>query len=228
MSFCENCGTELDQGGHCPKCGASSATHGVRLAEGECVVKEYWATTGRTWWSKVDGYLVVTNRRLLFVGEGNTKVGRSILIREVHLPDVSGVSSYYGKGLCITCLIIAAILGFVIIPQLASFLFVVARIHSGYILLLLLPLIILSVWLVWKAIRKTISLIIHSRSGDESPVALVAAQSKRFPFAGAHAAQAVVAGPGPDAELLVSEIGALILDLQTRGNLAVEAWRRGR
>ena len=212
MSFCENCGTELDQGGHCPRCGASSTTHGVRLAEEECVVKEYRATTRRTWWSKADGYLVVTNRRILFVGEGHTKVGRSILIREVQLPDVSGVSSYYDNRLSIAYLMWAASVGVMIIE--------LARIHIGYILLSILP-----AWLVWKAVRKTIMLIIHSRSMDQSPVALVPAQS-RFLFI--RAERAVMGMPGPDTELLVSEIGALILDLQTRGNLAVEAWRRGR
>jgi hypothetical protein len=159
----------------------------------------------------MNGYLVVTNRRLLFVGERHAMAGRSILIREVHLPDVSGVSSYCGKGLCIACLIAAAILVIMIIA--------LAHISSFVYILLIFP-----AWLAWRAVKNTtVLLIIHSRSMDQSPVALVAARS-RFSFVGA---TAVVVRPGPDIELLVSEIGALILDLQTRGNLAVEAWGRG-
>lgn len=212
MPFCANCGTELEQGDRCPRCAGGLKTHGVRLAEEECVVKEYRATTLAR--PKADGFLVVTNRRLLFIGEGRAMAGRSILIREVHLPDVSGITSYYGKGLSIAYLIFAA----------AAIMVIIGIAHASS---LLYALLILPAWLIWWALTKhgrTILLIVHSRAMDQSPVAVVATES-RFSLLGRHAARAVAASPGPDAEVMVSEIGALVLDLQTRGNLAVEAWR---
>ncbi len=214
MPFCGNCGTEFREGGTCPNCAKTSTTHGVRLAEGECIVKEYQAT--RLKWPKADGYLVVTNRRLIFVGEGHALAGRSVLLREVQLPDVSGVSSYYGKGLSIGLLILAAM----------SFLFILGlavQVNAGLLGLLVFPALL--VWWLVARQGKAIMLVIHSRAMDESPIALAGTPGwGMFAMFGKHASRSIVARPGPDAEQLIYEIGAVILDLQTRGNLAVETW----
>lgn len=214
MSYCANCGSQIAEGGVCTRCEPTSQTHGLRLAPDEVLVKEYQAT--RLLSPKADGFLLVTNRRVIFVGEGAAWRGSSVIIREVHLPDVSGVSSYYGAGIHFGYLI-AGILSALVILSFIGFMMKVP---------VLLVLLAVPVFLIWKALNtkgKTIAMAIYCRSQSESPIAF-AAQKSRFAMLRSDAARAVIAEPGPDAELVIREIGALILDLQTRGTLAVELW----
>lgn len=183
--------------------------HGIRLAEDEVVVKEYQAT--RQVFPKTDGYLIATNRRLLFVGEAKGCAGGSITTREVQVPDVSGITGYMGNGLSIgRVLLIAAM---ILIFSMAGLRYPLA------FLLLAIP-----GYIFWRMLRRPgsqVVLVIHSRGSWVSPLALRAERSTGgYGLFGSHAHFATVAGPGPDAEAAIREIGALVLDLQAVGNLA--------
>ena len=82
--------------------------NGIALADGEKVIRKYEASVLRK--PKSKGYLIATNRRLIFSGEGSGITGRSILVREVKIDQVSGIESYFGKGWSIAKLIFAIIL----------------------------------------------------------------------------------------------------------------------
>jgi hypothetical protein len=188
-------------------------THGVVLANGEQPVREYHVT--RMERPNGDGYLLVTNRRLLFVSEAQEIAGHSVLIRETHLPDISGVTGYVSKGLSIGRIILIALLTFFCLGW--GFLY--------WPLFLTLALPAYLVWRLWKSQGKEITLVIRARGQSESSVELVTRQNtgifgRRYPLAG------VILGPGPDAERAIQEIGALVLDLQTLGDVALELWTK--
>jgi len=195
-------------------------THGVVLANGEQPVREYRVT--RMERPKGDGYLLVTNRRLLFVSEAQGVAGHSVLIRETHLPDISGVTGYVGKGLSIGRIILIALLTFFFIGW--------GFLYRPLFLMLVLPAYL--AWRLWKSQGKEITLVIRARGQSESSVALVARQNTGIfglfvGLFGSHSPLAgVILGPGPDAERAIQEIGALVLDLQTLGDVALERWAK--
>lgn len=71
----------------------------ITPAEGEHTVRTYYATTlsSRILGLKADGYLTVTNMRVIFYASGSSRSGRSILQSEVPISDVSGISCYKGS-----------------------------------------------------------------------------------------------------------------------------------
>jgi hypothetical protein len=188
--------------------------HGVMLADDERVVREYRATKMDR--PKADGYLIVTNRRIIFASESQGLAGRSALVRDVQIPDVSGTTAYVGKGLSIGRVILIAILALV-------------GLGLGLIFWPLFVLLAIPGYMTWRLLAspgQEIVLVIHARGQSESPVSIVAEQaSGLFGLFGSHSRLAgVVLGPGPDAERAIQEIGALVLDLQAMGNVALEHW----
>jgi hypothetical protein len=70
----------------------------MSAAEGESVVRTYHATSlsSGLLGLKAEGYLVVTNLRVVFYAFGSAFAGESILQSEVPLSDVSGITTYKG------------------------------------------------------------------------------------------------------------------------------------
>lgn len=190
------------------------SARGVVLSDGEVVVKEYCAT--RLDKPKTDGFLVATNRRILFVGEAKGIAGNSFLIRETQVQDISGTTGYIGKGLSISKVILIIVLAI-------SF-FAMGGISPVFYLLEVLP--IYMVWKMFQSPGKQFVLVIHARNSQASPLALQAEESTGFlGLFGGHAKYAAVSGPGADAEAAIREIGALVLDLQSMGDLAIDKWQ---
>lgn len=188
--------------------------HGLALAENEQVVREYKVT--RMDRPRADGYLIVTNRRLIFVSESQGVAGRSVLVRDTHLADVSGTTGYVGKGLSI---------GRVVLMIVLALIGLLLGLHFWPLFLILL----IPAYMAWRLLLSPgsqIVLVIHARGQSESPIALAAEQSSGFLglFGGHTRLAGVILGPGPDAEQAVQEIGALVLDLQTLGDVAMERW----
>ena len=191
-------------------------THGVALAENEQVVREYTAT--RMDRPKADGYLLVTNRRIIFVSEAQAVGGRSVLVRDTCISDVSGMTGYVGKGISISRVIFIVIVALIGVVFTFTFL--------PFFVFLAVPAYM--TWRLFASQGKEIFLVINARGQSESPVSLVAQQSSGiFGLFGSHARLAgVVLGPGPDVEQVIQEIGALVLDLQSLGDLALERWTK--
>lgn len=85
-------------------------------ADGEMTVRTYHSTTlsSGLLGLKAEGYLAVTNLRVIFYATGNSFVGNSILQSEVPLADVSGISSYKGAHFSIPHLVTAAVASFIV------------------------------------------------------------------------------------------------------------------
>ncbi len=75
----------------------------------------------------------------------------------------------------------------------------------------------------WYARRPTFSLAIHSKGGSSTPISISGATGLGiFDVA---AGKALNAEPAKDAETMLQQLGALILDLQQMGTFGVEKWR---
>jgi hypothetical protein len=66
------------------------------LSEKETIVKTYHCTTLQK--PAGEGYLTVTNKRVVFHGHGESGGGKSKLVSEVPIEQVSGINVYYGNG----------------------------------------------------------------------------------------------------------------------------------
>lgn len=78
-------------------------------AEGEDIVRTYHCTSLNSWLLNLtaQGYLVVTNKRVIFFARGTSFTGTSVMHSEVPIQDVSGISTYKGSYFSITHLILA-------------------------------------------------------------------------------------------------------------------------
>ena len=124
-----------------------AAALAFKLAEpDEQVVRTYTCTRNRRWFNPPSfGYLTVTNKRVVFHSASETLSGRSLLLSEMPLDDVAGLSTY--DGLSINWLIFAlfAIGSYLVTSVVAStpFRFLVTY-EVG--LLLLVPFV--AIWLL--------------------------------------------------------------------------------
>lgn len=275
-------------------------------AEGEQTVRSYFCTYYRSRFIglKSDGYLAITNKRVIFQALGTSKAGDSTLQSEVPIADVSGISSYTGAsfsfGAFLGNLFLSALFGGIVFGILAGisaigfanqmnqyfqnhdsstskFIFdiilgwiiaggaliamfavnrrnkwrlVLASCSSaafGYLgtrsminsamdyfsnsssssasWLFLVPAIILGIFVFIRAIlngwKPTFSLAIGSKGGGYTPISIAGAGG----FLNISAAKALSARPAEDADAMLKEIGAVIMDIQTLGDLGIAKWK---
>lgn len=101
---------------------------------GETVVRTYKCTTLQRWFvPPSNGYLTITNKRVVFHSSGKSLSGKSMLINEMPLEDVAGVNAY--QGLSVNWLL------FILFTAFAYF--------STQTLVLLLPEFFVSYWMVF-------------------------------------------------------------------------------
>ena len=89
----------------------------MRMSEGEVIIKTYHCTVWK--FPRGDGFLTITNKRVIYHGAGKSFTGRSRMLQEVNIDTVNGFSTFYGRGLNIY-LFIAGIL--VSLSAIGSFL----------------------------------------------------------------------------------------------------------
>jgi len=77
--------------------------------------------------------------------------------------------------------------------------------------------------IVWYARRPTFSLAISSKGGSDTPIAISGASGLGL-FSVA-AGKALTAEPVADAELMLQELGAVILDVQMLGDMGINKWK---
>lgn len=102
----------------------SAILENLVLAENEVVIRSYEASYLER--PKATGYLVATNRRLMFIGESSGVIGDSVMHREVNITNVNGLYAYYDTSKSFGVLIFAAILVllFIVLGFAYSLLFV--------------------------------------------------------------------------------------------------------
>lgn len=77
--------------------------------------------------------------------------------------------------------------------------------------------------LIGYATRRTMSLAINAKGGSNTPIAIAGAGRGGALYS--TAALALEAEPAGDAEVIMKELGALIMDIQQRGDFGMEKWR---
>lgn len=122
----------------------------VEFSEGEFIVRSYQCLAQKSTFSKaIDGYLQVTNKRVIYANSDNSGGISSLLVSEVPLEDVGSITSFVGRSINS-----AWLLPFVIISTLVSTQFASAlpkfMTHWLFGFFLMLPFII--IWLMEKNI----------------------------------------------------------------------------
>jgi hypothetical protein len=274
-------------------------------AEDERVVRAYHCTSHKSKLLSLDaeGYLTITNKRVVFYAYGSSYQGRSILQSEIPIEDVSGINSYKGTyfsllhilGVIIVTFIVASILNALIIavaggatlfasykqssngnwtdvwqvllwilaigtlvgsfyvPKDRAFRSILAALSAMFfaqivgvsslgalslilgrdtgrnIVAFIAGIVAFAVGIYtlvcffWYARREAISLAIGSRGGSSTPIAISGVPS--FSLYNTAAFKALSAEPAIDAEMMIKELGAMILDIQTLGDLGIQKWQ---
>jgi hypothetical protein len=207
------------------------------LAQDERILKKYEAVQlrpGLLRRKRGQGTLYVTDARLVFYAwvyrRGTQR--ESWVFQQTKLEDVSGLSAYVNRRISLGLLVLSLTFGFASLATLVT---------------LLVPLFVLFAivtalcvgFLIWDASRRgSVGVIISSRDDGSSPIAFGRGprvglvdriiRMLMFPiliFFPAYNAWDVIDGdPAEDADRMLHELGALVLDLQTHGHLAYPHW----
>ena len=84
-----------------------SVVHGIRLGTGEQVIRQYEAS--RLVEPKATGYIIATNRRIIFTGNSESTLSSSIMVRDTKIDNITGVIGGITRERSIMAFIIAFI-----------------------------------------------------------------------------------------------------------------------
>ena len=262
--------------------------HNVTPADGEQSVRTYCCTRYKSSFLGVqtEGYLGVTNKRVIYQATGTSTGARSVIQSEVPIADVSGLTSFKGIYFSILHLLGVLILISVLVPMLTSVIgFMAIALESfsafqvitwilvvaGVVGSFLVPVksiwrpvlaglavaglaalgggsllnnfslfgggrrsggweIILAIFVAlyailcafWYARRPTFSLEINSKGGASTPINI----SSISGLLNISAGKSLNAEPAEDAENMLKELGALILDIQMLGDYGIDKWKK--
>jgi len=178
---------------------------GVRFATDEVLVRSYHCSTLR--FPKCDGYLSVTSRRVIFHGRADD----SKIVHEVPLDAVSGVSTFYGSVL----------LGKRLLLGLIAIAIAAVAIHWDYEVVGFVG-VVIGVVLIALCYRKSFHLQVYSSKASASPIKV----GEGAGGGGISAMYAIEARPTYETKNMMSDLGAMVLDLQTLGDLGIEKWKK--
>jgi len=216
--------------------GAADAPAGVlpgspiRLGDGEVVWRQYRAIRLRNR-RRGQGTLYVTDARIVFFawakGRGAQRI--SSLVQQVKLEDVSGLAVYVSRRLSTFLLLLGTFFALATIGALVSRELPLTLLFAFFTVICVAALF--SEW----AEKGQAGVTIHSREADNSPVQFGGA-GPRHPVLDkvlsviflplqlilrSWTIRDVLGGrPGDDSDLMIAEMGALVMDLQTRGTFA--------
>jgi hypothetical protein len=206
----------------------------ILLGDGEVLWRQYRAVQLRTQ-AQGEGMLFVTDTRVVLYARAKGKGTQrpSSLIQQVRLERVTGVSATVSRRISLGLLIFTAVIGLAALGFLAERNFTVGILLAA-----------VAAFCVWRlaagaAKRGSVGVIIHG--GDQAQPITFGQAGHRGAMArliklllpdwlyrilGVFTADDVLeeGWPGADSEMLIAELGALIFDLQTRGNLADTHW----
>jgi len=203
---------------------------GMVLADGEQPVKQYHCSTLDVPVS-TDGYITVTNKRLIFHAYSSGTMG-SRVTKEVTLSKITGLDCFYGTNLSVPKLIagiLCAILALtVLFSRVNSSASGFLRMFFSSAMLIIVKLIVTAVLgyiayrLIKGCLKKCFKMRIFASECGESPISIGDGPAGVL---GSKALFSVVASPTKETDLMLNELGALVHDLQSMGDLAVSKWR---
>jgi hypothetical protein len=208
-----------------------------RLAYDETVLKKYEAIVVRTPIFKRkrgQGTLYVTDARVVFYAriEPRGTMRASRLMQQTKLEDISGLTAFVTRQISLGLLLFTAFFALATLGTLVTGAVPIA------VIFLILTVICVIFLVVDARNRGKTGVIITSRENGNSPISFgfggrqgIADSLVRallspilFFFPSYSAFHVLTGDPAGDADQLVHELGALILDLQTRGATAYDHW----
>lgn len=208
----------------------------IVLADGERIWRQYQVSRLGTA-KQGEGNLYVTDARLVYYAraKGRGTQRPSAVVQQTKIEHITGVQAYVSHRFSLLLVVLTCFFGLTAIGLLA------AKALLPAILFLILTAICVTVLVVEGAKRGSVGVTVYSRAEGPSPINFGRYGRRGFigtffstlsrPFLtlfGVFTAFDVLVGfPGRDAEAVISELGALILDLQTRGDLAAGHWAVG-
>lgn len=180
----------------------SQVTEFVRLGEGEHIIKDYFAVFVKKFFTKLEGHIVVTNKRVMFYGKGASIGTNAFLLEEAHIENVVG-TDVYASSVTNIGLLVGGIAMLVLGIMFLLFSFMA---HGLFFLLFLFSLLFIAGGIVMMvyAFQKFFFAIIKIKNAP----AIEIGGMKR----------GMTGKAGPDAFALVAELGAMIIDVQAKGN----------
>ena len=172
--------------------------------EGEIPVRQYnIATLSKTFLSKTEGRIQVTNQRVIFRASGRTSLGRELAHSEFAIDEIAGFetksSRYTDHTLLFSGLIALLVFGY----------FGFTTGGTGGALMYILAIAAMAV-AVRFGIKPCISLSILNKSSN--PVVNIPHQ--------------LCAIPTPETDVAIRELGAIINDIQKLGDHGVQKWQQ--
>lgn len=179
------------------------------LSEGEVVIKSYNCT--RTRFLKIPGYMTVTNKRVVYHSNGIMNGDETLM--ETHIEGISSLNIHFGLFIHWIMLLISVIV--------IVFGYQISKASSWYGDFSLPGAIVIVIGIVLLILSFEMSMIceIKAPAGTNSTILLGKGISASF------GAATINASKGIDSALMKKELGAIILDLQQMGDLAVEKWK---
>jgi len=194
---------------------------GILLSPDEKVVKLYHCT--KLFFPACDGFLSVTNKRVMFCGvSGDTKKSKfsSRIVNEVKLDSISGISSFYGGNLNLLMAIVGALMVIAMVAMIVES--TSGRYFDGVMFGLSFLVGIIGAWLLKFCYRRTFFLKIFSSQATGAPISIGEGAGS---IGGKNALMAITGAPTTQTDKMMRELGALIHDLQTKGDLAMADWK---
>lgn len=205
----------------------------IRLADSERIWRQYQVSRLAT--SKQgEGTLYVTDARVVYFAraKGRGTQRPSALVQQTKIEHITGVRAYVSHRFSLLLVMLTCLFGLLAVLALVEKQVVPA------IVFFVLTAICVTILAVEGAKRGSVGVVIYSRLAGPSPIdfgryghrgfigASLSSLSRPFlALFGVFTAFDVLVGfPGEDAETVIAELGALILDLQTRGDLAADHW----
>lgn len=238
MAFCEECGSRIPDGAaQCPACGAAVAQDSVPysqqpaygytqpraaqtqtstgflndlvLAENEQIVRQYQCSKVKR--PKCSGYLTVTNKRILFQAKAST----SRISKEVVLDSVSGLDCYYGLNVNVFGILLGVLFALCGLGLLFG--------TGGALAFPGILVLVAAAVIIYFSLQKSFFLSVFSSKASGTPISLGAGART---LVGNGALYALVSEPTADTDRMINELGALVQDLQTLGDHAIDKWCR--
>jgi hypothetical protein len=205
----------------------------VELADGERYIRKYEAVR-KGGHSGGTGTLYVTSARLIFYAraKGRGTQRESTLVQQTRMQDITGIAAYVSYRVSLALMILTVVFGLGLLAALASKTFL-------WIVIDAIVLAICATALVRGSSKHgSAGVIINSKSSEASPIGFGNFNAQRgslFRLLGslagvfrAYTAFDVMFGaPGEDSDKIIEQLGAAILDIQQRGDAALERWGVG-
>lgn len=198
----------------------------IALIQGEVVVKQYHIgefAKGLGPAGKGSASIIVTNKRVISKQDSNFFGSSSTSVEEITLDNVAGVKNYFSQGYTIWRLVVAAISALIgIIVTFSSF--GGWRGFSFMQFLYGLGICGVAVYMGITSRKPSYLFSIYAASANQAMVMGANLRGKIFNSGGYGIMFQYK--PTKEAVKMMCEIGACIVDLKTKGDYAIEAWKK--